>query len=60
MTITLYIKELQEKWMRFYMNIMLLRSNDPKATALLEAMQQASVEFNEKAMKFFGEMETKA
>jgi len=60
MSMTLSIKELQEKWMKFYMNIMVLRSNDPKAAALLEAIRQASAEYNEKIMKFFEEMEVKA
>ena len=60
MSMTLSIKELQEKWMKFYMNIMVLRSNDPKAAALLEAIRQASAEYNEKIMKFFEEMEAKA
>jgi citrate synthase len=54
------MKELQEKWMKFYMNIMVLRSNDPRAIALLETMQRESAEYNEKVMKFFEEMEAKA
>jgi len=33
--LTLSIKELGEKWMKFYLNIMVLRSNDPKAATLL-------------------------
>ena len=57
---TVNIKELQEKWMKFYMNIMVIRSNDPKATTLLQAIQQSSAEYNEKIMKFFEEMEVKA
>lgn len=60
MTMTLNIKELQEKWMRFYLYIMVLRSNDPKATALLETIQRESAEYNEKVMKFFEEMEVQA
>lgn len=60
MSMTLSMKELQEKWMKFYMNIMVLRSNDPRAIALLETMQRESAEYNEKVMKFFEEMEAKA
>ena len=60
MTMTVSIKDIQQKWMRFYLNIMVLRSHDPKATALLEAIQQDSAEYNEKIMKFFEEMEAKA
>jgi len=56
MTMTLSMKELQEKWMKLYLNIMVLRSNDPKAVALLNAIQLASAEYNEKILKFFEEM----
>lgn len=56
---TVNIKELQEKWMKFYLNIMVLRSNDPKAAALLQAIQYKSAEYNEKIMKFFETMEAK-
>jgi len=59
MTMTLSIKELQEKWMKFYVNIMVLRSNDPKAAALLESIQLKSAEYNEKIMEFFEAMEAK-
>ena len=59
MTITLSMKELQEKWIKFYLNIMVLRSNDLKASALLEIIQHESAEYNEKIMKFFEEMEAK-
>lgn len=45
--------------MKFYLNIMVLRSNDPKAVALLEVIQRESAEYNEKIMKFFEEMEAK-
>ena len=55
--LTLSIKELGEKWMKFYLNIMVLRSNDPKAATLLQAIQVASAEYNEKIMTFFEEME---
>ena len=57
--LTLSIKELEEKWLKFYVNIMVLRSNDPKAAALLEAIRLASAEYNEKIVKFFEEMEAK-
>jgi len=56
---TVNIKDLQEKWMKFYLNIMVLRSNDSKAIILLEKIQQNSAEYNEKIMKFFEEMEAK-
>ena len=59
MSLTLNMKELQEKWMKFYMNIMVLMSNDPKAVVLLDKIKLASAEYNEKIMKFFEEMEAK-
>ena len=59
MSLTLNMKELQEKWMKFYMNIMVLMSNDLKAVVLLDKIKLASAEYNEKIMKFFEEMEAK-
>jgi len=43
--------------MKLYLNLMALKSNDPKAKLLLEAMQQTSAEYSEKMMAFFEEME---
>jgi hypothetical protein len=60
MTITLDMKELEKKWMEFYINIMMLMSNDPKAAALLEAIKQDSAAYNQKIMEFLEKMEVKA
>lgn len=60
MEATVNIKELQERWMKFYVNIMVLRSADTKAKVLLEAIQLTSAEYNEKVMEFFEKMEAKS
>jgi hypothetical protein len=60
MTITVDMKELEKKWLDFYINIMMLMSNDPKVAALLEAIKQDSAAYNQKIMEFLEKMEVKA
>ena len=55
--LTLNIKELREKWMKFYMNIMMLKSHNEQAKKLLEAIKQSSAEYNEKITQFLDDME---
>lgn len=57
---TLDMKELRERWMRFYMNIIILCSDDPKAKTLLDVIKQQSAEYNEKIMEFFDKMGVEA
>ena len=51
--VTLNVKELRERWMKLYVNINMLRSKKPSATAILESFKRRSSEFNEEAMTFF-------
>ena len=55
--LTLDIKELREKWMKFYLNIMMLKSHNEQAKKLLEPIKQSSAEYNEKIMQFFDDLE---
>ena len=55
--VTLDIKELREKWMKFYLNIMMLQSHNEKAKTLLKSIKGDAVLFNERVMAFFEKME---
>jgi len=57
--LTLDIKEMREKWMKFYLNIMMLKSHNEKAKKILEEIKQPSAEYNSKIMQFFDDMEEK-
>lgn len=55
--LTVNIKELREKWMKFYLNIMALKSHNVEAKKLCEEIQNESALYNEKIMDFFEKME---
>lgn len=55
--LTADVKVLRKKWMKFYVNLMALKSHDEKAVKLCEQIQLDAALFNEKVMKFFEEME---
>lgn len=51
--LTTNMNELEERWMKLYMNIMILKSNSPKAKELLYPFKDKLAEFNEVISAFF-------
>lgn len=58
--LSLDIDELRKRWMKLYLNLMMLKSHDPRAKQVLEPFQMKAAEFNEAAMGFFDDLEEKA
>ena len=54
--VTLNVKELRERWMKLYVNINMLRSKNPRSTAILEPFKRRISEFNDEAMTFFDKL----
>lgn len=57
--LTLDVEELRKRWMKLYLNLNMLKSRNPKVKAILESFKMDLVEFNEKAMTFFDDLEGK-
>lgn len=55
--LTLNVKELQARWIKLYVNINMLRSKDPKVTAILKPFKLRISMFNEEIMAFFSKLE---
>lgn len=51
--VTTNIHELMKRYMQWYMNMMILRSNDNIADGHLSIMKEKLAEFNEFIMQFF-------
>ena len=56
MSLTYDIKELQNRWMKLYLNLFLLKSHNPTANQLLEKFKDTLAVFNEEATEFFDKM----
>ncbi len=56
MSLTYDIEELEQRWMKLYLNLFLLKSHNPKANEILEKFKDKLALFNEEATKFFDEM----
>ncbi len=54
---TLDMNELRDRWMRVYMNLMILKSTNEKAKKILEYFQGQAAEFNSVIMLFFDQLE---
>lgn len=57
MNFTLDFDKLKKDWMRIYMNLMIMKSTDPKIMALLESFSLNLAEMNQDMMQFFERME---
>ena len=57
MTLTIDIPTLRETWLKLYLNLMMLKSNNPEAKAKLEKMQEKTAEYSEVLQQFFDGME---
>ena len=55
--LSLNVPELRERWMKLYLNLMMLKSKKPKITAFLENSKQKIAEANEYFMQFFDDLE---
>ena len=55
--LTLDIGELRERWMKLYLNIMVIKSTDDEKSRILRTFKDKIVEFNEAFIRFFDEME---
>ena len=54
---TLDMEELRERWMRVYMNLMILQSHNEKAKKRLDYFKGQAAEFNAVIMLFFDQLE---
>ena len=57
MTLTTVIPTLRETWLKLYLNLMMLKSNNPEAKAKLEKMQESTAKYSEVLKQFFDDME---
>ena len=55
--LTLDVGELRKRWMKLYVNLMVLKSTDPEGAKLLEAFKHMLAEMNEKVLAFFDALE---
>ena len=55
--LTLDVEELRNRWMRFYLNIMILRSTHPEVETLMKPIKETLAETNEKLITFFDALE---
>lgn len=51
------VRELRVRWMKLYLKLMLLRSRDPRAKAVLDPFRARLAEMNEEIMAFFDKLE---
>lgn len=57
MALTLNPQEMRERWMKLYLNLMVLKSTNPTKMAAINAVRDDLALINEKLSKLFGILE---